>query len=75
MTIPNLKKITEETVVPLGLVIAAVGGVIWLTTILTNSEANTGEIKDLKERQDRYLELVQKIDQRLSRIEGKMGIK
>ena len=64
------KKITENTLIPLGLVIVLIGGVVWLTSI----KADTLSLKERQEKseikQDKYNETLQSIDERLSHMEG-----
>ncbi len=58
-------KITENTLVPLSLVITLAGGIFWLTVIYSKTEANAAL-------GDRMSTALESIDQRLSRIEGRL---
>ena len=69
-----MKKITEETLIPLGLVIAMIGGIFWLSSIYFETKTSANDIKDLKAQQELYNQTLSNIDHRLSRIEGKLGI-
>jgi type II secretory pathway pseudopilin PulG len=68
-------KITESTAVSLGVVVALIGGVLWLGSINAQGQANSRAIEELKERQEAYLHTLQSIDSRLSHIEGSLGDK
>ena len=46
-----MSKISEKTWVSLGLVITLLGGVVWLTTIWMQSEANARSIQKIEEKQ------------------------
>lgn len=70
--------ITEKTPVTLGLVggsaVVLVGAILWLTTVFAQVRHNGSEISELKDDVKTYLNTVQTIDRRLSRIEGKLDI-
>lgn len=66
--------VSEKTLLPLSLVIGIMGGSSWLTTIYVQNKAHAGMIEEIKVRQDAYTQTLQKIDARLSRIEGKLGL-
>ena len=79
-----MNKITDRTVVSLGLVITIIGGVIWLTTIFNQSDANAFSIKEIKlslkdakhVQAKSYNEIIKElrvINGRLIRIEGKIN--
>lgn len=61
-----MTKITQNTLIPLSLVITLLGGVFWLSSMYTTVVAAQQDFSEAK----RYL---QQIDQRLSRIEGAMS--
>jgi predicted RND superfamily exporter protein len=44
----ELKKITEQTLVPISLVILLFGGVFWLTTMYSSLSTNTKDIFEMK---------------------------
>ena len=72
-----MNKISEKTLIPLSLLSAIVGGVIWLTTIFDQGRANAqviSEIKDgIEELNEKIYIQLQSINTRLSRIEGKLS--
>jgi hypothetical protein len=72
----SVQKITENTLLPISLVITLVGGVFWLTTIYSQSNANAVEIKEMKTKQELIIqELSEKqtlMLDRLARIEGRL---
>ncbi len=65
--------LSESTVVPLGFVGALLGGVFWLSTMYNQGQANAKAIEELKVGGEEYTKTLQKIDRRLSWIEGAMG--
>lgn len=69
--------LSENTLVPLGAAIAliavVVGGVVWLTSLSNEVQAQTERLKEIRQDQSNYMEVIQRIDQRLSRIEGAVG--
>ena len=62
--------ISEKTAVSLGLVIVLAGGIVWLSTVFAQVRHNGEQISELKE----HAKVVESIDRRLSRIEGKLNI-
>lgn len=69
-----MKKISEGTLVPLSLVLTIAGGAFWISSVYSMAATNSKEIQMLRDKQDQYYEEIQKVDERLSRIEGKLGI-
>lgn len=82
-------RITQETLLPMGLVITAiivlVGGILWLTEIRSLAAQNSREImkieKTLDQLNNEHLILKQRLfdrinsqDKRLARIEGKLEV-
>ena len=47
----------------------------WVTTIFVQGSANAKAIDDLNKKVDSYTQTLSSIDQRLSRIEGAVGVK
>lgn len=70
----KLKKISEDTLIPLSFIVVLSGGVFWITSMYSEVKANTQSIQELKETNEAYIRTVQSIDSRLSRIEGKLGV-
>jgi hypothetical protein len=64
-----MKTITENTLIPISLVIAFLGGVVWLTTLSNQTQANTAALKDIQSKQERYNESIVTIEKSLVRIE------
>ncbi len=73
--IRTIGAITEKTVIPLGVFVILVGGIVWLTSIYAESHQNAVAISELKLKQDEYNRTVQSIDSRLSHIEGVLSDK
>lgn len=65
----TFRTITENTLIPVSLVIVLAGGILWLTTIQSQGEVNTVSIQEIKDRRE---EDVGRIDRRLERIESKL---
>ena len=69
-----MKVFTENTAISLGLAAILAGGIIWLSSMYFETKANGEDIKEIKTNQMRYIEDVERIDARLSRIEGRLGV-
>lgn len=70
----KIKQISESTLVPISLVLVFLGGAAWMTTINSKATATEGDVAEIKLNQKEYEKLARKIDERLSHIEGKLGI-
>lgn len=57
--------ITENTKVSFGLLASVIAIVFWLVI---------EKVKAIEEKQESYVQIVQRIDVRLGRIEGKLGV-
>ena len=68
------KRITEQTLVPISLVIVILGVAVWVSTIKSDTKANADDIERIEKEQKEYVRTVRRIDERLSRIEGKVGV-
>lgn len=62
--------ISEKTALPISLVLVLVGGVMWFTRLEAKVEAQAGT----QPAQAELGKALQRIDRRLSRIEGKLSI-
>lgn len=64
----------KDTLVPVGavltIIIVLIGGILWLTEIRSIAAQNQDEISDIKD----SLRVINSVDQRLSRMEGKLEI-
>lgn len=69
-----MKVFTENTAISLGLAAILAGGIIWLSSMYFETKANGEDIKEIKMGLPKYTENLEKIDIRLSRIEGRLGI-
>ena len=69
-----VKKITESTAIPISLVVLIIGGIVWLTSIKADTLSLKEEQSHLQQKQEEYNHTLQSIDERLSKIEGKMGL-
>ena len=70
--------IDSKTLVPLGLVgscvVILVGAILWLANVSSAATVNTSKLTTLEQRQEKYKDTLDRVDRRLSRIEGKLGI-
>lgn len=62
-----MNKITEDTLLPLSLVITLGTAIYWASGVATKLEAASVAVSD-------HTRIVQSIDRRLSRIEGRLDI-
>lgn len=67
--------LSEKTPVTVGLVITAIGGVFWLSMVFAQGQENAKAIAEIKAEKAEYSKTVNDINQRLSRIEGAVGVK
>jgi hypothetical protein len=67
-------KITANTLIPLGSIVFFFAVAMWLGGIQAAAENNKVEIQRVSENQKEISAIIHSIDQRLSRIEGKLGI-
>lgn len=65
-----LNSISEQTFIPLSLVLLIIGGVAWLTNMNYNTEANGRALESISNKQDQYNKNLEEINTRLSRLEG-----
>ena len=68
-----IREITENTALPISLIIIVVGTVAWLTRLHALTLSNCARIAELDRKQDVFNSIMQNIDNRLNRIEGKLG--
>lgn len=70
----EIKKITENTLIPISLVISLVGLSSWISVVGSQVSANAEDIKQIQEDRKtlarRQSDKLDDISQRLSRIEG-----
>lgn len=65
-----MKEITEKTLIPLSFVVTLGGGVFWLTSIYTISQANTSSIVLVQAKQDKFEDALGDIKEDLAKIKG-----
>jgi hypothetical protein len=70
-----MKAITENTVIPISLMLSLVGGIVWLTTIYNKTEAHEESLRKIESKQEAYLQNLEVIKVKLARIEMKLGIR
>ena len=68
-------KLTERTLIPISLVSFIGAGVVWVTQLAANVEHNKHEIQRIILEQRERVLILRSIDNRLSRIEGTLGVK
>jgi len=71
----KIGKITESTLIPLSLLAVLAGGIFWLSTLYAEVRTNSAAVAEMKMTQADGYKSLQSIDQRLSRIEGKLGLR
>jgi hypothetical protein len=69
----KVKQITEDTLLPISLVFALGGGVMWLTTIYNKTEAHAKALDQVVLKQDEYSRNLQEIMTKLGRIEERLS--
>lgn len=69
-----MKTFTEGTFIPVSLVIVAMGGMMWLTTLYAKTEANALTLTKIEQKQDAYNQSMELIIRKLTRIEGKLNL-
>lgn len=74
-----MSAITGKTMVPISLVVSLLGGGGWLTKVHSTVERNAVAIQEmkteLKDQESDKTRLLREINTRLSRIEGKLGVR
>lgn len=66
-------RLNEGTYISLGLVAILIGGVVWLTALWSNTEANASDIQELKSNHQMFSRDVGDIKKSVYRIEGFLG--
>jgi len=69
-------KITENTLVPVSLMLVLVGGVVWLSSIFYKTEANAQRLSSIENKydieRDKFDKRYQDLIERLTRIEERI---
>jgi hypothetical protein len=71
----RLSKLADTTLLPLGLVILLMGAAMYIANDHAVIQASAKDIETLQQHQDDYIHDIEKIDMRLSHIEGALGVK
>lgn len=66
--------ISEKTTVSLSLVVVLIGGIAWLTNVAWRVSSVEAAAAGINQQQQTISKSLQRIDRRLSRIEGKLGV-
>lgn len=66
----SLKKITEDTLLPLGVVLILFGFVSWLTTLFNETRQHTDQIVEIKTELRVQNDKLDRVLEKLARIEG-----
>lgn len=69
------KFISPSSAISISLAISLIGGASWLTTIYSEGKENAKKINLVAEKQEKTEEILNRIDRRLSRIEGRLGVR
>ena len=67
-------KITTKTLISLPIVLAFIGGVLWLSSIDATAKVNSKEIKEHKNFASKVYDKLGEMNERLSRIEGRLEV-
>lgn len=67
-----MRKITEETLIPISMAVILLGGVAWLTTLYNQSAANAKSIEALAGEITERDKALEKIWQELFQIKGEL---
>jgi hypothetical protein len=70
----KFKALTEDTLLPFGLVLILFGGVSWLTSLYDETKANGSSIEELRIEQKVHNEKLDRIILKISHVEGKLGM-
>lgn len=68
----QMKKISEQTLVPVSMVLILFGFISWLTTLYNETKANGSEISEIKSEQRIYNQKLDRIMEKLNVMEGVM---
>lgn len=69
-----MKLINENTGLSIGLVIALIGGLFWLTNLWAKADTTAQAVIRIEANQQKYTDHLMMINQRLSKIEGRLGV-
>lgn len=70
-----MSKLTESTLIPIGLAVVVIGGgAVWLTVLADTVSGTSKEVLTIREKQDKYQEDIHQIKLDLTKIKTKMGI-
>jgi hypothetical protein len=72
--LPDAKRISEATALPISLVIVLLGVAAWVSSLKSDTKTNADDIARVEAQEEQYIKVIQRINERLSRIEGKLGI-
>lgn len=68
-----MKALTENTLIPLGIAILAIGGgSMWITSLYAEVQSTSTAVKEARTRQEETSKTLNEINERLSRIEWKL---
>jgi hypothetical protein len=70
----RLKRITEDTLLPLSVVALLFGFVSWLTTLYNETRDHTDQIIEIKADQRLYGQKIDRILEKLGHIEGQLEV-
>lgn len=74
MSAKPLETISEKTLLPISFVVVLIVGIAWIIRLEARVDAAAKDSQRLEQKQDEYNKIVRRVDSRLSRIEGKLGI-
>lgn len=68
----DFSHLSESTLVPISFVIVLISGIAWALNLKSNVDSNTETTSRVEKLQLEYNKTVLRIDERLSRMEGKL---
>lgn len=70
-----MSRLSDKTLIPLGIAVLAIGGsAMWLTTLYMATEANGRDIQEVKVNYSNAEKMLQRMDRRILQIQLKLGI-
>lgn len=73
-TAPRWRTLSEDTLIPLSLVIILISGVVWISNVSSDGVHNRQDTTELEVRIRDNEKILRDVSSRLSRIEGKLDL-
>lgn len=69
-----MKTLSETTLIPISFLLVLLIGSVWVSDVKSSTDNNKQDIARLEKEQKDINNILRSIDQRLSRIEGHLGV-